>query len=174
MGLAALVVGCSGSAANDGPYAEDFEGARSHATTAFERDVLDDGAISRAEYEEAFQRFGVCLQAAGQDATFETQAGFMTFSIAGRGRTAQDVDAVVSQCQKGTTELIEPLYISVVRNPQNEYYWDVVVRCLQRKGLVDAAFTAEDYLHYFRDQAGSVPFDPEGTDAQLCASNPSQ
>ena len=49
--------GCSGPATATNPYSEDFRQAKEFATSDFERAVLEDGEITRAEYEEAMQRY---------------------------------------------------------------------------------------------------------------------
>ncbi len=179
-----LLAGCSGGPeAVTGPYAERIEAARAQATSAFEREALADGEVSREEYEEAVQRFLAC--AAEQDILVEVedQAGYYIYSSKAE---PDDFDRVYGVCAPGTVGILAGLYTDMLVNPTNGDPDTVTASCFVRAGLVTEPFTAVDFRDLLiRSGAsdgsggtGQVRIDPEaqrvmGTDeAHTCMANP--
>lgn len=151
---AALVLLCSltgcavpGDRSNESSaYSAEFEEARNFADTDFEREVLADSKISRMEYQEAVDRYVNCLENAGLKVSAELQAsGLYQYGITYPPGTTEASPAE-SECAQGTTGIIEPLYGSVLMNPNNEDFLQLIVECLLRNKIVDNDYTKVDLL----------------------------
>lgn len=155
VGLVLIVVGAGcGSDDTDfsGPWSDEFEWAYAAATNDFERDVLADGVVSRLEYDEAASRLLDCLNAAAATAaTIPTPYGGYNYEVRGGSTSA------MAECTPGTTQLIEPLYVDVLRNPDNIDLAGALVACLRREGLVGPEFTAADLAKASQDPTVSPP-----------------
>jgi hypothetical protein len=174
------LAGCAGSEpATDHPYRADFEAASGQATSDFERGVLGDFEISRAEYEEAVDRYVRCASDLGVQLSAVPQGGYYVFEhVAASTSAAQSVDGVVRQCRAGTIDLIEPLYVGLLTNPNKEDRDQLVVACFIDKGLAPEGYTVEE----FRGDRGSgqeqrppdFPFDEQDPRFIECMVNPSR
>lgn len=161
----------NGGATDGGSYAAMFEQARQEATSDFERQVLEDNQITRAEYEEAVQRFVKCFTDKGINVKAEDQDGFYRFST-----TAAD-DARFQQeegtCAEGTVALIEPLYIQTQQNPNNQDMSQLTADCLVNTGLADPSFDGEKLDELMaQGQNAKWPFDTEDPRFPQCINNP--
>lgn len=169
--LLLLVAGC-GKAEQSGPSpyrAQILEAARL-AHTAFERNILKDGRITRAEYVSAEQRFMACVKAHGVAIAAEQKFGTYTYVTSGDGATS---DSVVEKCSTGTTYYIEALYNETVTNPQQQDAIVIRVRCLVKSGLAPAGYTAREY----RQASGAdgvlhLPFSDTDPRFEECMTNP--
>lgn len=170
--MAALVLGsgCSDDKAPTSPYAEDISAAKQSASSDFERKVFEDSDISTAEYQEAIQRFIDCIKSRGLDAAAVDQDGYYVYSISKTNQAA--ADEAQSECRAGTVELIEPIYVDRLRNPNKEDYFAVVLRCVKRKALVTDDYTLEKLNEDQRTRFENAPFDGEDPRLQECLSNP--
>lgn len=159
-----------------GAYAAQFEQARQAATSDFERDVLADDEITRAEYEEAFQRYVDCMAGKGIAVGLYDQGGQYFVSVA-----AEDDEAFQREeseegggCVEGTTALISPLYVQILTNPNQEDHTELIVACLIDLGLADPSFTAEQWEELTaQGQNAQWPFDKEDHRFSACLLNPS-
>ncbi|MFJ6678614.1 hypothetical protein ACIQLK_05720 [Microbacterium sp. NPDC091382] len=154
VGVAVGLVSCTGPQQNlaTGPYADLIAQARDQATSQFERDVLADGEITRAEYEEAIQRFVTCVADEGATVKPQDQAGYYVYAIEG------DValyDKAADKCAPGTKALIEGLYVDMLTNPNNRDYDELIAECFVKAGLVAAPFTKSD-LQELLTRAGAI------------------
>jgi hypothetical protein len=169
-----LLVGCSASGGESdapNPYRGDFELALASATSDFERQVLADLVISRAEYEEAVARYVECANDGGVELEAVPQGDYYVYRHAGMG--SSDIDEVLDGCSQGTVALIEGLYIATVTNPNREGIDELRVACLKRQGLVDDAYTVDEYVAARSASPPAFPFDPEDPRARECRINPS-
>lgn len=165
----AVTAGCGGNEQPaEGPWAAEIEEARQQATSDFERDILNDGEITRAEYDEAIDRYLSCMEDAGVRVGTEDMGGYYQYSVAG---PSSDYDRHDPDCRRGTIQSIEPVYVAIVRNPNNEDLNELLVRCLKAKGLVPEDFTAQD-LREEREAGEVVSYDPEDPAAGDCRANP--
>lgn len=143
IGLMTLISGCS--APKDGsavtPYSGEIKAAAKQATSDFEKQVLSDGAITRAEYEEAIQRYVACGKQHGLDIGLIDQGGWYTYSM----RTPEANDKIEVQCNQGTIMLIGGLYEQIAKNPNHESIDDVEYRCLVRLKVAPGGYTLEQY-----------------------------
>lgn len=172
--LVASLCACGTSAESDGassaPYSDEVDAAARSATSAFEKQVLDDGAVTRAEYDEAVQLFVSCLADLGVEvATIET-GGYYTYSVAG---DATAYDANVDQCAEGTTAEIEPLYVATVTNPTDTDYWELTAQCLATAGVAPEGYTGEE-LQRDRESGIEAVLDTSDPNYSRCMSNPSE
>lgn len=143
-----LVAGCSGGSTEDsgdegrGPYYDDIIAAgQEPGISDFERSVFEDGEITRAEYEEAVQNLVACADARGVKVGIERQGQMYSYShIASPG-----AGPVVDACSEEHTMQIEPLYSSVVNNPEKRDPEEVLVECFIASGLVSADYTVKKY-----------------------------
>lgn len=158
-----------------GAYAAQFEQARQAATSDFERDVLADDEITRAEYEEAYQRYVDCMAGKGITVSLLDQGGRYFVSVAAEDDEAfQDEEREEGSCVEGTTALISPLYVQILTNPNQEDEDELIVACLIDLGLADPSFTAEQWKELgAQGQNAQWPFDKEDRRYGACLLNPS-
>lgn len=159
--LACALAGCSSPQPATGPYAADIELARTKASSDFERDVLADSTITRAEYEEAVQRFVKCVNSSGAKVATEDQDGYYIYRIEG------DVDAydgVRDQCQNGTNGLIEALYVDQLTNPDKRTLADLLAACFRKHGIAPPNFTTEDMQPLLKSQQDLTAANDPGGD----------
>lgn len=174
------VVGCSGTDPAADPYAEEFRQAKELATSDFERAVVEDGKVSRAEYEEAMQRHVACIRDAGGSVELRDQSGYYVYEVS----DAAAYDRISPGCSRGTTDLIEPLFVDILTNPDKLDPDEMVARCFVAAGLVKAPFGAQD-LRDLMTAAGadadssSAPINPAAQElvnsekSMRCLENPS-
>lgn len=167
--VAALVLVLSGCAEApvDGPYSAEMEAAAAAATSEFERDILSDGLISRSEYEEATSRYVECLGTNGYPASRVDQDGVYAYEITGKA-DGEAWDAINGECRLETVEIIEPLYVDSVVNPENKDFFDLVISCLKAHDLVEPTFSKED----FPGDGETPPWDPADPEVSACMSRP--
>lgn len=171
--LAAACAGSSppesnGSAEPDGAYAADLRRARSGARSDLERAVLEDLVIERFEYEQAIDAYITCMTTSGIDVGTNDQGGY--YSFVAPGILDDDADA---RCREGTIDLIEPIFVGLVRNPNKQDFAELRTGCLKRRGVVDDSYTVEQFGSDARSSFVTAPFDPEDPDFLACLSNPS-
>jgi hypothetical protein len=176
--IALALTGCVGTADTtsttngaDVAYSAEYRAARAAATSDFENKVLADGNISSSEYDEAMNRFFECLESRSLDVTPKrTDAGLYTFDLTGSWDDAV-VRSAMADCAVGTTEIIEPLYSTIVQNPLKRDVHDVTAECLVAVGFVQAPFTGDDFMREFdtAEFATAVMDDPKGS---RCMQNP--
>jgi hypothetical protein len=176
--LVALGLGtaCSGGSSVNpstnptGPYAAEIKQAMTSATTDFERQVLQDGKITRAEYEEAVSRYLACTEAHGVKMSKNLNpAGYYTYAQPGM----PDKNPWIMKCGEGTSLYIGSLYISMLRNPGHLNEADVMAECLVRKHLAPAGYQGKDLS---KDQGTSfkgAPFSDTDPRYGECFDNPS-
>lgn len=161
----------------NGAWERDFELAMREATSDFERGALADGEISRAEYEEAVSRYVECANGAGLVVTPIPIGGYYNYEVTGPTN-----DDVMSSCGKGTTRLIESLYVGMLTNPNQVDYHELMVQCFRDAGLVGPEYSADDYRNLgvvvdgngaSTPGTGSLPFDDTDPRFTACLVNPS-
>lgn len=162
----AVLVGCSAAETEANPFEARFEEARTQATTDFERDILEDGEITRAEYDEAVNRFIECMEAQSIKISAVEQSGYYVFSTTSASSAYEAADP---QCRPGTIDVIEALYVDMTMNPENRPYNEVMRECLIARGLVDEDFTTKD-LNDEMSRGGELTTTEEFT---TCLENPS-
>ncbi len=167
LGMAALLGGCSGSEEKagdfEGPYGSELRAAYESASDPAVRAVLEDGRITRAEYDAALQRFVACAADRGVTVTLEEAYGLYTFSTVG------DATEVLDACSPHV-ETIAALYGRMLTNPDNRDMDEVVVECLRRAEVVSRDYTAETWVAD-RD-AGTQPFSMDAPAVIRCLMNP--
>ena len=168
-----LVTGCGQTdAIADDPYRADLEAALERATSEFEREVLRDLRITRAEYEEAVERYVQCANDRGVELTKIPQGGYYVY-----GHPAiDDADAILDDCRIGTVDLVEHLYVDMLVNPDKTDFDMLVVKCLLEKGLAPEGYTTEEHKRLRETATGPAPdypFDTEDSHFSECMANPS-
>lgn len=178
--LAALIVLVLGSACQseapqgEGPYAAEILAASEVATSEFERSVLGDGEITRAEYEESVQRLVACGADRGVTISPVAQGELFSYSYP----LTETSDAVMTECSAGTTMVIESIYSSIVRNPAKGDYEALVASCLARSGLAPEGYDKSQYLAdrsaVEKDgvMTSDFPFDAEDPRLAECEGDP--
>lgn len=173
------LTGCSDDSVDDSnPWAAELRQAQQDATSDFEREVLADGVISRAEYDEAANRYNTCLKDQGIQAGLEDQFGFWV-TVVSRNVSVSDtaLDAAIDRCRSGTIEFIEPMFYDLTRNPDRVDERELFVECAKRTGLAPASFTLEDWNAASRIDSqvdfSKLPFTDEDERFHQCMMNPS-
>ncbi|MCM6763172.1 hypothetical protein NB037_12160 [Rathayibacter sp. ZW T2_19] len=164
--VSVLLSGCSsappaaaptaGDAEFTGPWAAEFRAFSAEAKSDFERGALSDGDVSDQEYAEMTERFRACLEAAGL--VFEGFAadGSYTAAPAGGAADAESSRDAATRCSEETGEAsLGALHSWISRNPDNEDQAVLMVDCMVRAGLVDSAYTADDWTR--ENAASSLP-----------------
>jgi hypothetical protein len=174
--IGTVLAGCSDEPpASRGPYFDDIVAASKDAKSDFERKVLSDGSITRAEYEESVQKLVACGDARGVSISPVSQGVTYSYEV----KTSETSDAVMAECSVGTTQVIENLYGEMTKNPTKADYEALVAACLARSGLAPAGYTKTQYL---RDRSAAkegevvkpdFPFDQADQRLADCESNPS-
>lgn len=141
--LCITMAACNGptSSADDDPWRPVLEDAAENASNDFERDVLADLEVSRAEYEDAYGRLAECMENAGYTVDLQDAGGLITVGVSPGG---PESEADFSRCADGTTTLIAAVYNDIAQNPQNVDYEQLIVDCLIDNELVDPDFTTGD------------------------------
>lgn len=124
------------------PYFDEVVAAGKAAKSDFERSVLSDGVITRAEYEESVQKLVACAEARGVTIAPSRQGAMYVYEV----RTSAISDTVMTQCSVGTTQVIESFYSQMTRNPTKGDEDALVASCLARSGLAEAGYTKTQYL----------------------------
>jgi len=171
--LASSIVGCTAQGAPEvdqsNPYAAEISDAYGRATSDFERDVLRDGKIERSEYEESIQRYLDCMHTAGADISTQDQTGYYIYVTPAAEQ--EEIDQIDLTCTPGTRAVIEPLYVSMLTNPGNEDFDEIVAQCMNRHELADHEVTAEEIRRYL-EEAAEPPFDADDPKSGECIANP--
>ncbi len=147
LGAAALLgitlTGCSNEQpVSRGPYFDQIIAASNEAKSDFERQVLSDGTITRAEYEEAVQKLVACAATRGVVVSPVSKGATYSYEV----KTSEVSDAAMRQCSVGTTQVIESLYGEIAKNPTKADYEALIAACLARSGLAPAGYTKSQYL----------------------------
>lgn len=166
-----VLAGCSSSEdENSNPYEAELRSARERATSDFERRALEDLRISRAEYQEAVDRFVQCMRDRGIEASaVEEDTGLYSY----RWPKAQDSSHAETACRAGTIEIIQPIYGALVRNPENIDEFELLAKCLIRKSVVPMGYSGEQARRDVKSNFKDAPFGPEDEGVKACMTNPS-
>lgn len=143
LSLATLVLasGCSQPGEPDQTaWREDVIRAAQGATSPLEREILSDGAITEAEFREAFAAFQECMDGLGVAIEMAESHG----QFAGFSTGSGDADQAAETCRPGTIDIIEPWFVQIRGNPARDSQPEVTVRCLKRMGVVDEGYSVED------------------------------
>ncbi|MEV4736850.1 MULTISPECIES: hypothetical protein [unclassified Microbacterium] len=142
--VAALsVAGCAADQSEKDPWAAELASAKDSARSDFEKRVFEDGGISRAEYEEAAQIYIRCLTEAGATVSLIEDGGYYSYEASG---DLELYDSMQDECRVGSMELIEPLYVDQLLNPENISAEERIAKCFIEKGVAPSNFTAQDFL----------------------------
>jgi hypothetical protein len=142
LALVALLAGCATSQEGLGnPFRADFDQAMAKASD-YQRSILEDYEITDAEYADARDEFKRCLEDAGFDVTLHEQGTRMEGIEEGQEEAA---DAALVRCMDESLVEVEPLYLEVLENPQNEDRMVLMTDCLKRSGLLAEDVSTNDY-----------------------------
>ncbi len=156
------VAACGGGQASfEGPYANDFQYYMDHATSDFEREVLSDGVITRAEYEEANQRYLTCMyefyppDGPDRAKNFPNRTGTYDHGIEFSWEHSQSADfedllalyqVREDSCMKDNVLDIHLLYGRILDNPEGITQESLEVQRLIACGLVGPEYSINNYI----------------------------
>jgi hypothetical protein len=114
-GTSASVIATPPPLESDDGVAEAWALAHERATSAFEIDVLSDGQVTLEEYREAQRRFIDCIADAGLTVriTGSLDSGTQQYEVSS-SRGDEATNTVVSDCETGTIDVIEGLYLAII------------------------------------------------------------
>jgi hypothetical protein len=174
--VSAVLAGCSapGEPAGD-PYRPVVEQAAERATSDLERAVFADYKVTRGEYEEAVARYLRCANGQGVALATIPRAGYYNYTFP----QSAEAERIVNDCVRGTTELIEPIFVAVLTNPNNRDLDDMIAECVVRKGLVSRGYSGADIKEEKRaaireKREIDFPFDEEDDRFAACVADPSE
>ncbi|GAA4675187.1 hypothetical protein [Frondihabitans cladoniiphilus] len=155
-----------------GPWAQQFEGAYAEADSDYERQVLRDGEVTLAEYEQTKERLQQCVGDSGYVITWDDAGGFELGSKSDRypDDFFEKSDAVLRRCEKRWEGSIRFLYEQVRRNPDRQDEASIVVACLQKAGLVTKTYDSKSWAR--DNEAGRLPYDERSREAESCQLDP--
>lgn len=93
--------------------------------------------------------------------------GFYSF------RSSPTDDAIFAACRRGTTEIIEPLYVGMAQNPLQEDLFELNARCLRELGVASNDYTGEDFKRAFESGIFEPDLDSSDPGFSRCMVNPS-
>lgn len=163
-----VLAACAASPPGDDPYRARYAEALRAATSDFERAVLEDGEVTRSEYEEAVDQYVACMADAGIETGLHDEGGYYSYSFT----KTPDLETTSDRCAEGTTLLVAGLYVDQLTNPGAEDYDELIVACLIRAGLAEADYSAAQFDADARD--GTLPFDDTAPGFDACMANPTQ
>ena len=163
----------------------EFESLRERAATDFEQEVLDraieDGGITQEDYEEAFNRYTECADAAGLRETYtKLPNGLYQLTEWEVDADPRDQEAyeeatnahmeTSADCAEGTILLIESAYSLQLGNPEGiEDPRQAAIQCLEDEGLVEPdSYTPDEFDEDLEDAFSDAPFDPSDEATNLC------
>jgi len=148
--LLLVLAGCSSPAeaeggaatAGDAPgWTDDLSRIREQATTELEQRILADDQITDEERVAAEDAFVKCASQAGFTiADFEPGGGYSA-----DGPFTDDGPPALTACE-GSFNRTAGQYWLMQRNPAGADEVELMIACLVRAGVVDEAFTPDDYL----------------------------
>lgn len=157
----------------DGPYKALILQAKDRVTTEFQKEVLSDGEITRAEYDEAVHRYVKCY--ADQDIVVQAHinsGGYYQYGVSSPKSVQFQADT--NQCWAKNLDGVEDIYIQMLTNPAGIDIVDAEVACLRKGGLVDESFTGEQLKKLLAEDptGGNLPYDHQDPVARRCNLNP--
>jgi hypothetical protein len=136
-------------------------------------EAIETGAITQAQYDEAHRMYTDCMLNAGYVEEHTRLSSGIIQLTPPQLEGAEEVDPYMETGTECSDELapIEALYRAQQGNPDllanND---EVVVSCLKKSNLVDAAYTTDDFLAELEDRFQDAPYDPNSPEAQECFS----
>ncbi|MFT3889537.1 MAG: hypothetical protein QM713_15440 [Arachnia sp.] len=164
----AAISGCA-QAAPDSPWGDIVADVRDRVTSELHREILADGTVSDAEFNEAFKLFSDCLSSNGFVVERQQYKGMYSgFFVPGDREVPGDV---LDSCYAETLEHVEAMYFDMRRNPNNEDALAVELACLKRSGLVQEEYSMSDYASDLGGDPEDLPFDLDSEAALDCFYN---
>ncbi|MGL5828516.1 MAG: hypothetical protein ACRC0L_02980 [Angustibacter sp.] len=173
VGALALSGACSRpqkqSAIPPSKYHQDILLAAKKVPTEFQRKLLEDGEITRAEYEQAVDRTIKCVAEKGfRLGKISDPGGYYTF-----GMEASDAgDKAYSECGRQYSSKVEFYYMESRRNPDRRDFNELTAECLRRKKAAPANYTGAQFAADLEKAMKGSKFLPETPQWQACLSNP--
>ena len=128
----------------DGPYAAEFAAFYADAASEFARQAIADEEIADAEYAEMEEKFRTCLDGEGVTFSgFEPDGSYEASHLPDGG----DPYEVVKVCERESgADTVGALHDIMASNPANLDVPTIMAECLVGKGVVPAAYSADDYV----------------------------
>ena len=156
------------------PWGKEFAGMYRITNDRLAHRVLDDCAITDAEYNAISDAYVTCLAAKGFTATVLGPGEEVT--IENRPGAALDTDGIdagmvpaMRACRSGL-DAVGGLRGRMLRNPEHLDENEIIVACLLEAGVVDKSYTVTDYARELEAQTFS--YDHESPKAVECGRDP--
>lgn len=173
LAVIAILAGCTPDTAPDAdPYAAEFAQARNDATTEAARTILEDDVITAAEYGQVKDASIRCMRDQGFTVELSEVGGLTFENVGSTWDTPQEeldawearTTAVMDECE-GTFDVrvLEPLYWSVVDNPDAEDLLQAVADCLVRGGHRDDGYDKKAYIEELSQYATTMNVADDGS-----------
>jgi len=160
LAVSAVVSGCSGASEESAPaptgaYAARIAELEGEIVSDLEREILSDGTITRAEYEEAHTRLVQCVEDGGGSVQLlADEYGFYTYQVDGAS------EQVFLSCEPGTTGVVAGLFRDMTVNPADDDFLTLVRDCLADAGVVEPGTTVEQLQAEFFGDSPPALADP--------------
>lgn len=150
-------------------FAAEIERILAGSPSDLERRALADGRISDAEMNEALNAFKTCLEALPHGFSVDLRAdggfevsGFEAFDAS--FRTDEEAtsarQALVSECEVGTTAALGPLHAQMRDNPEGRTPVQLIRECFARHDVPDGAELSDDAFAELVEDPQWVPSTP--------------
>ncbi|WP_157557264.1 hypothetical protein [Isoptericola dokdonensis] len=137
--------------------------------TVEHRAILEDYAVSDAEYQGLRQELSDCLTDHGIEHTMDPAGGGLeTADLPGDAEGSQTME-LSTACMDGTTGPVESIYLGMRENPEGLGQGEALRRCLDDADATEYAGVSEDELERLITTAELKPTTAE---AQLCTMDP--
>ncbi|WP_143193866.1 hypothetical protein [Micromonospora sp. CB01531] len=167
--IALIASACAESEAPKDPYEPELKAAQKQAASDFEREVLADLKITKAEFDEAVNRYVACAGDRGVTIKARpTAGGYYNYDLVKSG----DAETVADECRKGTLALIEPIYVDRLMNPEKKDLDQLQADCLVRAGVAPKGYSGDQLAADRAKSFSDTSFGPDNPAVPACLSNP--
>lgn len=137
------------------PYKADITQRFNETKSPFARKVLADGVVTDAELAEGEARYKVCLEKVGLKATIAkipTGSSIEIEPIDGVADYFDEREEKIAECDSSSGYYeIEGTYGSLKGNPDNKNPVEMMLKCLKKRGVVEAGLTLKEFDPMYED-----------------------
>ncbi|MGL5828211.1 MAG: hypothetical protein ACRC0L_01420 [Angustibacter sp.] len=140
-----VLAGCSAAKEPELPrskYYSDILQAAKTTDSDFQRVMLEDGVVTRAEYEEAMTATGNCMSKRGYELGKTLQDGIYILSIVASDAAEKALD----QCTAQYSGEVAGFFQGQVSNPERRDFIEDLVSCLIHSKVAPPSYTPREYL----------------------------
>ncbi len=173
LGLVGLAAGCSGEKQPEQPRTKYYAAILLAAKTTksdFQRKMLKDGVVTRAEYEDAINATAKCMDDRGHQLGKTLQNGVYTLSVV----TSDAADKALTDCQDVYSLEVAAFFGDQLRNPDGRDGQELLIECFIHRSVVPPTYTVADFRQEFAKDFKNTPINFDSPEAELCMNYPAR